>query len=355
MMKSVIYSSYGNPDVLQIEEQAMPQPAAGEILIKVQASTVAATDSIFRQGQVFSARLFTGFKKPSRPTLGSEFSGEVVALGEGVTRFQLGDLVFGPTAEGFGAHSEYLLVKKDAVLVQKPQNLTLIEAAALSAGALTALPFLQDVAQLQAGQKIMILGASGSVGSFAVQIARYLGAHVTAVCSSANLEWVRALGAEQVLDYTQDAIFESGSYDIIFDSVGKSEFREAQRALKAGGQYLTTVLSGKILWQNLWTSKFGAYRARFAATGLRNPQQKQQDLNTLLQLVKDEALKVVIDRIYPLEDIQHAHRYVDQGHKKGNVVVTLAPELKALSENQQGQRFGQAEASADDKITGVHP
>lgn len=341
-MKSVTYNRYGAPDVLHIEEQAMPQPAAGEILIKVQASTVTATDSIFRQGQVVNARLFTGFKKPSRPILGSEFSGEVVALGEGVTRFQIGDLVLGPTAEGFGAYSEYLLIKQDAVLVQKPQNLNLLEAAALSAGALTALPFLQDVARLQAGQKIMILGASGSVGSFAVQIARNLGVHVTAVCSSANVEWVRALGADQVLDYTQDNLFESGSYDIIFDSVGKSEFREARRALKAGGQYLTTVLSGKILCQTLWTSLFGAHRARFAATGLRNPQQKQQDLNTLRQWVKDDVLKVVLDRIYPLEAIQHAHRYVDQGHKKGNVVVTLAPELKALSENQH-------------QSTGVHP
>ena len=341
-MKRVIYHRYGAPGVLRIEEQAIPQPAAGEILIKVQASTVATTDSIFRQGQVLSARLFTGAKKPSRPTLGSEFSGEVVALGEGVTRFQIGDLVLGPTAEGFGAHSEYLLVQQDAVLVQKPQNLNLLEAAALSAGALTALPFLQDVARLEAGQKIMILGASGSVGSFAVQIARHLGAHVTAVCSSGNMEWVRALGAERVLDYTQDKLFESGNYDIIFDSVGKSEFSEARRALKAGGQYLTTVLSGKVLWQNLWTSRFGAHRARFAATGLRNPQQKQQDLNTLLSLIQAEALKVVIDRIYALEDIQDAHRYVDQGHKKGNVVVTIAPELKVLSEHQH-------------QSTGVHP
>lgn len=163
------------------------------------------------------------------------------------------------------------------------------------------------------------------------------------MCSSANLDWVRALGADEVLDYTQVDIFKSGCYDVIFDSVGKSEFRQARRALKAGGQYLTTVLSARILWQNLWSSKFGAYRARFAATGLRSAEQKQRDLDILLGLVKAEALKVVIDRVYPLEEIQEAHRYVDRGHKKGNVVVTMAPELKALPQTQGAQSLSRAE------------
>lgn len=224
--------------------------------------------------------------------------------------------------QGGVVDAEYLVLSEDSVLARRPAQLSVREAAAMSSGAMTALPFLAEVAKLQRGQRILIIGASGSVGSFAIQMAHQLGAHVTGVCSQANVDWVRELGADRVIDYTQEDFLKTGdTYDIVFDSVGKSRFAAAKQILRPGGQYLTTVLSLKILWQGFWSARRGKVRARFAATGLRTPEQKQADLNQILEQIQQGHLKAVVDRVYGFSAIREAHAYVDRGHKKGNVVV----------------------------------
>ena len=222
-MKAVAYTRYGAPEVLALTDVPRPEPGANEVLIRVHATPVTTVDSIFRKGDQAFARLYTGLRGPKRSILGALFSGEVVAAGLEVTRFNVGDVVYG--ANDFGAHAEYLCLPEDAAIVRKPDAVTHEEAAAVVEGALTALPFLRDTGRLQPGQRVLINGASGSVGTAAVQLAKYLGAHVTGVCSSRNVELVKGLGADDVMDYTkEDFTQKEGLYDIIFDTVGKSSF-----------------------------------------------------------------------------------------------------------------------------------
>jgi NADPH:quinone reductase-like Zn-dependent oxidoreductase len=225
----------------------------------------------------------------------------------------------------FGAYAEYKCMPENGALAIKPVNLSYEEAASIPNGALTALPFLRDKGQLQPGQTVLIYGASGSVGAAAVQLARYYGAEVTGVCSTANLEWVKSLGADQVIDYTQEDFTENGkSYDIIFDTVGKRSFSECRGSLTDEGIYLGTVPTPAMMFQALWTAKSGRKKVRFAATGLRPAREKIKDLVFLTELIEAGKIKPVIDRRYPLEQIAEAHRYVEQGHKKGNVVITVS-------------------------------
>lgn len=301
-----------------------PVPNENEVLVKLRATTVTAVDTIFRKGSSSFARLATGLIRPKHHILGSEFSGEVEAVGNKVRRFKRGDLVFGDTSSNQGTYAEYLCLPEETPMETIPSNLTIEQAAAVSYGTLTALPFLRDNGKLKSGQKILIIGASGSVGSFAVQLARHMGAEVTGVCGSANEELVRSLGASQVIDYTKED-FTAGEeiYDVVFDSVGKSSFRQTKRTLKPGGVYLTTVLSVRILLNMLWTSRFGRKRAQIAFTGLRPVGERMKDLAGIKQLLEQGAVKPVIDRQYPFERIVEAHRYVDEGHKKGNVVIIV--------------------------------
>ncbi|GAB4408907.1 MAG: NAD(P)-dependent alcohol dehydrogenase [Anaerolineae bacterium] len=323
-MKAVVNTKYGSPDVLQIVEVARPVPEDNEVLIKVNATTVETTDTIFRGGKVFSARLATGIRKPKETTPGSEFAGEVEAVGRAVKQFRVGDRVFGTTAPKMGAHAEYISVPEDGALALTPDHLSDVEAVAMHPGAMTALPNLQGAAHLQPGQKILIIGASGSIGSSAVQLARHFGAEVTGVCSTPNVAMVKSLGADRVIDYRQEDFTQSGErYDIVFDTVGKSSFSRARRVLKQGGMYLTTVLSLTILRQMLWTSKFGRKKARLVFAGLRPTEEKRGYLALLLDLDRKGAFKPVVDRTYPLEQIAEAHRYVETGRKRGTVVVTL--------------------------------
>ena len=250
-------------------------------------------------------------------------------MGKDVTRFKAGDQVFGSTTAGFDAHAEYVCLPEDGALVIKPVALTFEETAAVP-GALTALPFLRDNGNIQKGQKVLINGASGSIGTFAVQLARYYGAEVTGVCSTTNLELVKSLGANRVIDYTQEDFTQNGqTYDIIFDTVGKSSFSKCKNALKPGGIYLTTVITPVILPQMLWTSKIGSKKAIIAFTGLRPASEKTKDLIFLNELIEAGKIKVVIDRHYPLAQAAEAHRYVDKGHKKGSVVLTVEHNNKA--------------------------
>lgn len=323
-MRAVANTKYGPPDVLQIVDVAKPVPNDNEVLIKITATTVETTDTIFRGGKVFSARLATGIMKPKETIPGSEFAGVIEAVGQAVTRFRAGDRVFGTAAPKVGAHADYISLPEDSAIALTPDHLSDGEAVAIHPGAMTALPNLQGAANIQPGQKILIIGASGSIGSSAVQLARHFGAEVTAVCSTANVEMVKSLGADRVIDYRQEDFTQSGEqYDIVFDTVGKSSFSRAKRVLKPDGIYLTTVLSPTILRQMLWTSIFGRKRARLVFAGLRPTEEKKGYLALLLDLVEKGEFKPVIDRSYPLKQIAEAHRYVETGRKKGAVVITV--------------------------------
>ncbi len=286
-------------------------------LIKIYATAVTKEDPDMRASPGFN-----GFLKPRHPILGQELAGEVEAIGRGVTRFKPGDQVFG--IDSFGAYAEYKCMPENGALAIKPANLSYEEAASVPNGALTALPFLRDRGKIQSGQTVLIYGASGSVGAAAVQLAKHYGAEVTGVCSTTNLEWVKSMGADQVIDYTQEDFTENGkAYDIIFDTVGKRSFSECKGALTDEGIYLATVPTPVIMLQALWPAKSGSKKVKFAATGLRPASEKIKDLIFLAELIEAGKIKPVIDRRYPLEQIVEAHRYVEQGHKKGNVVITV--------------------------------
>lgn len=328
-MKAVEYIKYGPPEVLKIKEIEKPTPKGDEVLIKVHATTVTATDCIFRRGDSFFARLFTGVFKPKRTIPGDVLAGEVESVGKDVRSFKTGDQVFGTSAQGFGANAEYVALPETGTLAIKPANTNFGEAAAICDGGLTALPFVRDTGNIQAGQKVLINGASGGIGTFAVQLAKYFGAEVTGVCSTVNLELVKSLGADKVIDYTKEDFTDSGErYDIIFDTVGKISFSSSKKSLAKNGIFLEAAITPTLFPALLWTSKFGGKKAKIAATGLRPPAERAKDLIFLKELVESGKIKPVIDKHYPFEQIVEAHRYVDQGHKKGNVVITLEDKSK---------------------------
>ena len=316
-MKAIVYTKFGPPEVLHLQEVEKPTPKANEVLIKIHATTVVKEDPDMRASPGFN-----GFLKPRNPILGQELAGEVEAIGNAVTRFRPGDQVFG--MDMFGAYAEYKCMPENGALAIKPANMSYEEAASVPNGALTALPFLRDKGNIQSEQTVLIYGASGSVGTAAVQLANYYGADVTGVCSTTNLEWVKSLGADQAIDYTQEDFTENGkTYDIIFDTVGKRSFSECKGSLTDKGIYLATVPTLAIMIRALWPAKSGSKKVKFAAAGLRSASKKIKDLVFLKELIEAGKIKPVIDRCYPLEQIVEAHRYVEKGHKKGNVVITV--------------------------------
>ena len=323
-MKAIVYTKYGPPEVLQLKEVEKPTPKDGEVLIRVFATTVTATECTFRKGEPLFSRLFTGLMRPRITTLGEEFSGEIETVGKDVKIFKKGDQVFGSTAPGFGANAEYICLPEDGVLAIKPSNMTYEEAASTCDGFLTALPFLRDKGNIQSGQKVLIYGASGSNGVAAVQIAKYYDAEVTGVCSTTNLELVKTLGANNAIDYTKEDFTKNGqTYDIIFDTVGKTSFSRCKSSLKQKGIFLEAGIGLGVFPQVLWTSMFGGKKAKIMATGLRSPQERTKDLIFLKELLEAGKIISVIDRRYSLEQITEAHSYVDKGHKKGSVVINI--------------------------------
>ena len=323
-MKAVVYTKYGPPEVLQLKEIEKPTPKQNEVLIKIYATTVTATECTFRKGKPFFSRLFTGLIRPKITTLGEELAGEIEEVGNDVKLFKNGAQIFGTAGPGFGANAEYICIPEDGVLAIKPTNMTDEEAASSVDGFLTALPFLRDKGNIKSGDKVLIYGASGSIGTAAVQIAKYFGAEVTGVCSTTNLDLVKSLGADNIIDYTKKDFTKTGyTYDIIFDTVGKTSFSRCKSTLKQKGIFLEAGIGLTIFRQVLWTSIIGGKKAKIAATGLRPPDERTKDLIFLKELMEAGKIKPVIDRRYPLEQIAEAHRYVDKGHKKGNVVITL--------------------------------
>lgn len=324
-MRAVVYTRYGSPDVLELREVEKPAPAADEVVVRVTASTVSAVDSTFRQGTAPFARLATGLRRPKSGRLGSDFAGIVEAVGESVRTFRVGDRVFGESAADVGTHAEYVCVSETGPIARTPAGVTDEEAAAIPYGALTALPFLRDHGHVTAGDRVLIIGASGAVGTAAVQLATHLGATVTGVCGPDNVDLVASLGAETVVDYTvEDFTHRGETYDVIFDTVGKSSFARARKSLVAGGVYLTTVLSMGILLWMAWTAVGGRKRAVIALTGLRDERDRRADLEAVSTFVADGVFRPVVDRRYPFDRIGDAHGYVDAGHKAGNVVLTVA-------------------------------
>jgi len=314
-MRAAVYERYGPPEVVEVREVPRPVPKADEVLIRVRASTVCAADWRLRQADPFFARFFTGLFRPKRSQiLGMEVSGVVEAVGGKVTRFAVGDEVFGLTGMKFGGHAEYVCVPESGQLAIRPANMSLEECAAVAFGGITALPFLR-AANIRSGRKVLIYGASGSVGVFAVQLARYYGAHVTGVCSTANLEMVRSLGAERVVDYTREDYAEvPGVYDIVFDTVGKGGFSRSLRALKPDGTYVISAPQWAGL-APLWARIMGRKILSIAA------KRDAGDLGLLKSLIEAGELRTVIERRYRLAEIVEAHRHAQAGHKKGHVLV----------------------------------
>jgi NADPH:quinone reductase-like Zn-dependent oxidoreductase len=320
-MKAAVYRRYGPPDVVRIEDVEKPAPRDNEVLVRIHATTICAADRRLRGADPFFVRLMAGFWKPKVHILGMELAGTVEAVGKAVTRFRAGDQVFGGTGFQFGAHAEYVCVPEDGRLAAKPANMTFEEAAGVLFGGFSALHFLKK-ANIQAGQKVLIYGASGSVGTFAVQLAKHFGAHVTGVCSTANLELVRSLGADQVVDYTREDFSMAGRvYDVVFDTVGKSGLRRTLRCLKRGGFYLrAAAIDLPAILGGVWASRTGA--AKVIGGVVSGTAEDQAFLKGLIEAGK---LRTAIDRTYSLEDIAEAYRYVDTGHKKGHVVIVLGP------------------------------
>jgi NADPH:quinone reductase-like Zn-dependent oxidoreductase len=324
-MKAVVYRKYGSPDVIRIEEIAQPVPKENEVLIRIHAAAVTPSDCAFRSGRPFAIRFFTGLFKPKQ-TPGFELSGVVEKTGSAIISLIPGDAVFAAAGTRLGAHAEYICLPETGIIATKPINLGFEESAAICDGGLTALVFLRDVAEIKAGQSILINGASGAVGAAAVQLAKYYGAEVTAVCSTANTHFVRSLGADHVIDYTQSDYTQSDFtrsgkiVDCVFDAVGKSSFSRCKKLLKRKGVYMSTVPGTGILLHMLWTSMTGGKQAKFAATGL---QQQRDNLLFLRGLVEEGKLKPTMDKVFSFEEIADAHRYVETGRKRGNVVVTV--------------------------------
>ena len=325
-MKAIVYTQYGPPDVFQLKTVEKPTLKDNDVLIRVYATTVTAGD-VNARGFVFIPpgfgplpRLMFGLTKPRKTILGMELAGEIEAVGQEVTLFKKGDPVFGSAGTAFGAYAEYVSMPETGALAIKPANITYEEAAAVPFGATTALYFLRNLANVQPGQTILINGASGGVGTFAVQLARYYGAEVTGVCSTKNLELVKSLGAAKVIDYTQeDFTRRAETYDIIFDTVGKTTFSGCKNALKPNGLYLAGAHGPQAFVQMLWTSIRGGKKVLAGVAS-----ERKDDLGFLKELIEAGQIKPVIDRRYPLEQTAEAHRYVDQGHKKGSVVITVA-------------------------------
>ncbi|MBN2499253.1 MAG: NAD(P)-dependent alcohol dehydrogenase [Anaerolineales bacterium] len=330
-MKAIELTKFGPPDVLQIKEVKKPTPKANEILVRVQATSVNYGDLAARNFKNIPAREFNmplllwlparlafGLNKPNIKVLGSEFSGEVEVVGKDVQHFKAGDPVFGYRGQSMGAYAEYLCIPEDATVTRKPANLSYEEAAVVPYGALMALPLLQKM-DIQPGQKVLVNGASGGIGAAAVQIAKHFGAEVTGVCGTARLEFVKALGADKVIDYTQEDFTQNGeTYDLIFDVLGKSSFVDSKNSLTPNGRVLYASFKLRHLLDMLWTSMFGSRKVICALAS-----ESQESLAAIKELIEAGKIKAVVDQCFPMEQAAEAHRYIESGQKKGYVAITM--------------------------------
>lgn len=323
LVKAVVQHEYGSLGLLQLEDVPRPTPADDEVLIRVHAAAVTLSETITRKGRPLFARFFTGLLRPRQPILGSEFAGEVEAVGRDVTRFDVGDEVLGVTGSAGGCFAEFMCMPEDGLLAIKPANTTFAEAASVC-GALAAWNFLRDKAQLRAGQEVLVNGASGAIGTAAIQLAKEFEAHVTAVCGTGELELVESLGADKVIDDTQEDFTKNGEvYDVIFDAESTSSYRRCRTSLTRDGVYLRTFPGPAILLEMLWTSRFGSTKAIISATGLMPISKRRAFLDEITKLVEAGKIRTVIDRCFPLEHLADAYGHAERSTQRGTVVVTM--------------------------------
>ncbi|WP_431134695.1 NAD(P)-dependent alcohol dehydrogenase [Psychroserpens mesophilus] len=317
-MKAAIYTKYGSPEIIQIVETKKPAPQFNEILVNIEASSVTRADTMMRQGIPRLGRLFLGVFKPKNTALGTGFSGIVEAVGSDVKKFSIGDAVFGEKLFSNGSNADYLCISEDMIIELKPDAISHTQAAPVCDGFLTSYNFLKDIANIQQEHHILINGASGSLGSAAVQLAKLMGAKVTGICNAKNIDFVKTLGADDVIDYTKVNLNElSCKYDVIYDAVGKLSYQTAKKIISSDGIFMTPVLSIQILWQMLWNSK----QVKFAATGMKKTKDLKQLFKDLVYFFGQNKLHTTIDRTYGLSDIAKAHQYLETGRKVGNVVI----------------------------------
>lgn len=322
MLNAWDVTRYGGPEVLAPISMSVPTPSDRQVLIRIRASAVSRADGMMRAGKPKFARLFLGLKRPRSGLAGTCFAGDVVAVGKEVSKFSLGDKVFGEAGLQFGANASHITLDENASILKKPDDVRYEEAATLFDGAMTSWHFLTRVAALKPREKVLVLGGSGSLGTAAIQFAKAIGAEVTATASSRNLELLESLGADHVVDYAQADPFErAAEFDVVFDTLGVSSFGAAKPALSKAGRYVCPVLGLVLLRDMILSGLFGHKKAMFAAAGMSKPEVHREELREVLDLMAQELFSPVLDRTYPLADLVEAHRYVETGRKRGNVVV----------------------------------
>lgn len=322
-MKAVICTKYGKANVLKVMQTETPKLKSNEVLIKVKMSTVSAVDSAFRKGDPFLSRLFTGIRKPKYAIPGDIITGEIINVGPLVKKFNIGDEILGHAGSEFGGHGEFVALNEAEAIIIKPKEMTFEEAAAFSYSAMTALPFVRDHMNLIKGSRVLINGASGAIGTFAVQMTLNQGAIVTAVCGPNNIELMKSLGVQYVIDYTKEDFTKTkNKYEVIFDAVGKHSFKTTKHVLDNKGVYLTTIPNLTDIVAMLLTRN-KTKQSKFVATGLRKSNEKISDLLALKDMFLKNEVQAVIDRVFPLDKIVDAHEYVDKGHNKGNVLLRV--------------------------------
>ena len=329
-MKAIICSKYGSADVLQLHEVDMPTPKDHEVLVRIRASSATAADIMMRQGTPAYGRLFLGLFKPKNSTPGTGYSGTIESIGNEVNSFKVGDDVFGEVLLGAGTNAEYVCVSQNELLFAKPDNISHSKAASLGDGAVTSMNFLHNLANVKSGQRVLINGASGSLGTAAVQIAKHCGAHVTGLCSATNIALVKSLGADAVIDYTKESMMvELEQYDVIYDTVGKLSFSSYKKFLTDSGVFVSPVLSLKFLIYVLFTSLSSGKKAIFSATGLLPTSEARKLFERVRGMILEGSLLQILDREFCLDQISAAHRYIETGRKKGNIalIIGLSPPL----------------------------
>lgn len=334
-MKAIKINGYGGVNKLSLADMPTPALQPNQVLIRNYAATLTQADIMMRKGTPWFGRLFIGLTRPKAPITGTGFSGKIEAVGSAVTRFAVGDDVFGETTTDFGAHAEYVAVDENGLIEPVPTNLSYAEAAPISDGALTVYNFLTSVTEVKKGQRVLIIGAAGGLGTSAVQLAAHLGAHVTGVASTANAQFVRDQGADAFVDYTRtDPASMDTRFDVIFDTVGKFPYSRAKKLLKRNGTYLSPVLSLPLLFQMLWTSRFSSQKAKFSATGLLPHGQLAPMLKRLVTLFEQDAMTTVISSRFALNEMSKAHALVETGHKRGNVVLEITRPDNAMPQQR---------------------
>jgi NADPH:quinone reductase-like Zn-dependent oxidoreductase len=323
MMKAIITTAYGSADVLKVDQVEKPLAKANELLVRIYASSVTKADTMMRTGKPYIGRLMIGLSKPKHPIWGTGFAGVVESVGADVSHFKIGDKVFGENIESMGTYAEYVCIAEDGVVAKMPESLSFEEAAGMCDGGVTSLNFLSNLGKIKAGQKVLINGASGSLGTAAVQIAKHFGAEVTGVCSTKNIDLVKELGADHVIDYTKsDFTKNTAAYDLIYDTVGVRSFADCRNALTENGIYASPVLGMPLLSDMVLTSVFGKKKAKFSATGALPHKEIKRLMGQLIDMVEAGNLKAVVDKTYALEQVVEAHQYIETGRKMGNVVLT---------------------------------